>query len=388
MLLRRTPPVDPRAAARVAVLLQGPGGWVPPEPQRSLDGRSRGRHAQRAEPHPRREPHPSWEAAPDVAGQELSPEPYAVRGAVAHDVEPALVGRQPHPSWDAAARGVEDVDSGPRPDAAAYDLEDPDPGPEPYAARAAAAYDVEDPDPGPEPYAARAAAGHDVEDPDPGRRSDLESDTWGASPLDRWRAGRLDPGRRGVAALALVAVLAAVLAGVVVLRGRPQPVAPPPVVAAGVPVPGADAAASGPGAAEVVVSVGGAVRRPGLVRLPAGSRVDDAVQAAGGPRKKADLGLLNLARRLVDGEQVLVGVPAPEAAPGPAAAGDPGGGLVDLNTATLAQLDALSGIGPVLAQRILDWRTENGRFASVDQLREVSGIGESTFAELKAEVTV
>jgi competence protein ComEA len=125
------------------------------------------------------------------------------------------------------------------------------------------------------------------------------------------------------------------------------------------------------------------VARPGLVRLPAGSRVDDAVRAAGGVVDGADAGLLNLARRLVDGEQVLVGVdPPPAAAAAPTATGGP----VDLNTATVADLDALPGIGPVLAQRIVDWRTEHGRFASVEQLREVTGIGESKYADLAAEV--
>ena len=137
----------------------------------------------------------------------------------------------------------------------------------------------------------------------------------------------------------------------------------------------------------MVVAVAGKVARPGLVRLPAGSRVDDAVRAAGGVVPGTDPGLLNLARKLVDGEQVLVGVdPPPGAAPaaGPAATGGP----VDLNTATVADLDALPGIGPVLAQRIVDWRTEHGRFASVEQLREVTGIGESKYADLAAEVAV
>lgn len=213
------------------------------------------------------------------------------------------------------------------------------------------------------------------------------------SPLDRWRQGRIDPGRRGVAALALVAVLAAALAGFVVLRSRPREVTPPPVVVAGVPVPGSSAGASAAPAGEVVVSVGGKVPRPGLVHLPSGSRVDDAVRAAGGPLPGADLGGLNLARRLVDGEQVLVGVPpplgaAPGAQPRGAAPGAATDGLVDLNTATLEQFDGLPGIGPVLAQKILDWRTEHGRFGSVDQLREVGGIGESKYAELKAKVRV
>ena len=185
----------------------------------------------------------------------------------------------------------------------------------------------------------------------------------------------------------MVAVLlAAVVAGGVVLRGRPQEVVVPQVVATGAPLPGVSAAPTA-APAEVVVAVAGTVVRPGLVRLPAGSRVDDAVRAAGGLVPGAGPGLLNLARKLVDGEQVLVGVdPPPGAAPvaGPTAAGGP----VDLNTATIADLDALPGIGPVLAQRIVDWRTEHGRFASVDQLREVTGIGESTYADLDGEVAV
>ncbi|MBC7374454.1 MAG: ComEA family DNA-binding protein, partial [Frankiales bacterium] len=190
------------------------------------------------------------------------------------------------------------------------------------------------------------------------------------------RTGRLDPGRRGALALVLAALLAAVVAGGVVWRGRPQEVAVPAVVSSGAPLPGVSADPT-PGAdGQLVVSVAGKVRRPGVVRLPPGSRVDDAVRAAGGPLPGATIGLLNQARRLVDGEQVLVGVDPP---PGVPAAGGPGGGStggrLDLNTATASELDALPGIGPVLAQRIVDWRTEHERFASVDQLREVSGIG-------------
>jgi len=208
------------------------------------------------------------------------------------------------------------------------------------------------------------------------------------------RTGRLDPGRRGAAALVLAALLAALLAGGVLLRGRPEEVPVPQVLSSGTPLPGASAGAepTGPvgpgGSAEVVVSVAGRVVRPGLVRLPAGSRVDDALRAAGGPVEGSSPGLLNLARRLVDGEQVLVGV---EPAPGmPATGSDAGaaGGLLDLNTATIADLDDLPGIGPVLAQRILDWRSEHQRFASVDQLREVTGIGEAKYQDLKAQVTV
>jgi competence protein ComEA len=113
--------------------------------------------------------------------------------------------------------------------------------------------------------------------------------------------------------------------------------------------------------------------------------VDDAVRAAGGPLPGATYDGLNRARKLADGEQVLVGVAPAAASPGsgPVPAGD---AKVDLNGADVAALDALPGIGPVLAQKIVDWRTEHGRFASVDQLREVSGIGESKFAALKNKV--
>lgn len=195
---------------------------------------------------------------------------------------------------------------------------------------------------------------------------------------------RLDPGHRGAAALVLTALLAALVAGGVALRNRPQEVPLPVVEEAGVPLPGASSAPAA--GAEVVVAVSGKVRRPGLVRLPFGSRVDDAVRAAGGPIPGTDVGMLNVARRLVDGEQVLVGVAAPASAAGAEAAQT--GGLLDLNAASASDLDALPGIGPVLAQRIVDWRTENIRFASVDQLREVTGIGEAKYADLKAKVTV
>jgi competence protein ComEA len=148
-----------------------------------------------------------------------------------------------------------------------------------------------------------------------------------------------------------------------------------------------------------VVHVVGRVRHPGVVRLPEGARVEQAVAAAGGARRDADLARVNLARPLVDGEQVVVPRPGDpvEAAIGPAPApvgGPPrgvspaGGGLgpaqlVDLNTATLAELDTLPGVGPVLAQRILDWRAQNGRFTAVDELGEVSGIGDAVLARVR-----
>jgi competence protein ComEA len=199
----------------------------------------------------------------------------------------------------------------------------------------------------------------------------------------------LDPGRRGVAALAVVAVLACVLAGWSAWRARPrpEPVHAVRVAAGAPPLPGTTVAVSSP-PAELVVAVGGGVRRPGLVRLPSGARVADAVGAAGGITPGTDTTGLNLARKVVDGELITVG-PAAAAGAGPAP-GAPGGagGLVNLNTATAAELDTLPGVGPVLAQRILDHRQQSGGFRSVDQLRDVDGIGEARFAELRYRVTV
>jgi competence protein ComEA len=127
-----------------------------------------------------------------------------------------------------------------------------------------------------------------------------------------------------------------------------------------------------------------------VLRLPAGSRVSDALRAAGGVRAGTDLTALNRARVLLDGEQVVVGGPAPPALGG-AVPGSAGGGStapqptspVSLGSATVDQLDTLPGVGPVLAQHIVDYRTQNGGFRSVDQLREVNGIGDRRFADLQ-----
>ena len=181
-----------------------------------------------------------------------------------------------------------------------------------------------------------------------------------------------DPGRRGVKALAVVAAVVVLGAAGWAWSSRPrtEPVAVPPP--AGPPVSAeAGGPVSSPSVTEVVVAVAGKVRRPGLVRLPAGARVADALDAAGGALPGVDVALLNLARKVADGELILVGVTAPPGAvgqsggaPGEAAAGAPGamagGGKVNLNTATLAQLDQLPGVGPVLAQRILDHREQHG----------------------------
>lgn len=139
-------------------------------------------------------------------------------------------------------------------------------------------------------------------------------------------------------------------------------------------------------ATRVVVDVVGAVRRPGLYRLEQGGRIADAVARAGGATRKADLALINLAAPLTDGEQVVVprrGGAAPGAAASGAAAGAQAGGPVHLSTATLEQLDSLPGIGPVTAQKILDYRQKHGAFTSVDELDAVPGIGPARLDQLK-----
>jgi competence protein ComEA len=138
--------------------------------------------------------------------------------------------------------------------------------------------------------------------------------------------------------------------------------------------------------AQIVVDVGGRVRHPGLVTLPAGSRVADAIAAAGGAVRAADLARINLAARVSDGQLLLVGVPGASAQAG--GGSGPGGGPVYLNAATVDQLDALPGVGPVLAQRIVDWRQQHGGFRSVDDLQQVPGIGARKFSDLKALVAV
>ena len=141
-------------------------------------------------------------------------------------------------------------------------------------------------------------------------------------------------------------------------------------------------------ATAVMVDVVGAVRRPGLYRLEQGARIADAVSRAGGATGKADLALINLAAPLADGEQVVVpkrgaaALGAPTAA-GSSSGGAPSGGPVHLSTATLEQLDSLPGIGPVTAQKILDYRQKHGAFTSVDGLDAVPGIGPARLDQLK-----
>jgi competence protein ComEA len=145
-------------------------------------------------------------------------------------------------------------------------------------------------------------------------------------------------------------------------------------------------------APEVTVHVRGKVRQPGVISLPVGSRVIDAIEAAGGLRPGVSTGALNLARVLVDGEQVAVGIRDTGAPPAAIDMAGTGAGSspspVDINAASAAELEALPGIGPVLASRIVQWRTDNGPFSDVEILGEVSGIGDALLAQLRPLVRV
>ncbi|MDT5112969.1 MAG: competence protein ComEA [Mycobacterium sp.] len=232
-------------------------------------------------------------------------------------------------------------------------------------------------------------------------------DTGGAAP--NWMATiRADPGRSGVIALGLLG-LVAVLVTIFTLAHDDGP----RVVSANLPPvqpvssTGATASGQAPAAdARVVVSVVGLVREPGLVTLGPGARIADALDAAGGALDGADLTGLNMARRVADGEQIVVGLGSAPGAPpamGSSVSTPPGGGPatsdagapgsapdapVDLNAATIEQLDALPGVGPVTASAIVEWRTANGRFANVEQLGEVDGIGPARLEKLRELVHV
>ena len=217
---------------------------------------------------------------------------------------------------------------------------------------------------------------------------------------------RLDGLSRGEL-VGLIVVVVALLAGVGLwyTRSLPRPVevattagsaAPVPQISFGASPSGAPAVAVASGssvsaAPTLIVDVAGAVRKPGVFEFAPGDRVIDAVRRAGGALDKADLTLLNLAAPLTDGQQILVpkkgAAPSGVAVPG-TVPGSSGGALVNINTADEPTLETLNGVGPVLAAAIIQYRTEHGPFASIDQLDEVSGIGPATLEDLRSQVTV
>jgi competence protein ComEA len=214
--------------------------------------------------------------------------------------------------------------------------------------------------------------------------------------LPRPRFGRLHVGVIGA-----LLVLGLVTAGWLSLRARPVAVASAgEVVTVATPLPAAASSAPSPAksASKIVVHVLGGVRHPGLVRLPESSRVQDAIDAAGGLTHQADPGELNLAQLLSDGQQVLIGTarhPAGEVREQPGSAGGAAGGTgpaakgaLDLNRASQSQLEELPEVGPVTAQAILAWRQEHGRFTRIEELQEVDGIGPKTYAQVAPHVRV
>lgn len=222
------------------------------------------------------------------------------------------------------------------------------------------------------------------------------------------------PSRRVLVPLAAGVAIALGLAGFV-LADEPAAEAPPPLPAAHTasgtaqsasaessPSKAAGATGASTGSPDetperLVVSVVGKVRKPGLVRIRAGARVADAIESAGGAPRRADLLSVNLARALVDGEQIYVGVPVPPGVGTGADDGAAGAGTesdaaddeaVALNAADQEELESLPGVGEVTAQRILEWRDEHGEFTAVEQLREVDGIGDKRFEQLRDMVSL
>jgi competence protein ComEA len=268
------------------------------------------------------------------------------------------------------------------------------------------------------------AAGKDVDDPGPGPAAGRHRRGPRVLTVPMpFRSARLRVPWRAVVALAVVVLVAGVVFAVRVARAEvaavPQVVPVGGLVGRTVPPTAFGSAATGSAGSvgstarssasataserrSLVVDVVGQVLHPGVVSVPDGSRVGDVLSAAGGPLPDADVHRLNLARVVSDGEQVVVPRPGetpaePLGGDGSGAGGAGGAGsaaattaatVVDLNTATLTSLDTLPGVGPVLAQRILDWRGEHGRFSSVDELGEVSGIGDKLLAQIRSRVRV
>lgn len=200
---------------------------------------------------------------------------------------------------------------------------------------------------------------------------------------------RLDSlSRAELTGLVIVVAITLVGAGLWYLRSLPKPVAiaaSSPAGATGAAV----AAGASPSGPPIIVDVTGWIRDPGVYEFVQGDRVIDAVERAGGAKPNADLSGLNLAAPLADGTQVVVpkegGTVADVAGSSGSAAAD---GLININTASAADFESLSGIGEVLAAAIVDYRTENGPFASVDDLEDVSGIGPATLEEIRDQITV
>jgi competence protein ComEA len=188
---------------------------------------------------------------------------------------------------------------------------------------------------------------------------------------------------RRLAAWAAAALVLILLTAWYLARSRPSASASAP------PVPTIAMAAESSSGGRLVIDVAGAVHHPGVYRMAEGARVEDALKRAGGATGRADLGQINRAAKLEDGRQVLVPARPPRhgavaAATAPQAPAQP----VDLNTATLEQLDTLDGVGPTTAQKILDFRTAHGGFGSVDELDQIPGIGEKKLAALREQVRV
>jgi len=275
--------------------------------------------------------------------------------------------------------------------------------------------------PGPIDAADDAAEADDTEDDGEDGLADAAplAPSWVPDDRHRGRAWlaaiRADPGRTGGIALGAIGALAVLITVFTLVRDHPAPVSSaklPPVdmVSSTGPRPGAAmtspppvAPASPPaqqGDQSVVVSVVGLVAQPGLVTLAPSARIADAVAAAGGPLNGADTVGLNMARRVVDGEQIVVGIATPAGHPAVLGSSVGGGsplgtgtgpkpsGPVDLNTATAEQLDTLPGVGPVTAAAIVAWRQANGTFTTVDQLGEVDGIGPARLEKLRPLVRV